>query len=103
MRFLSKTKTDYDLQDFGVAQSISLFKRDFFITACDQFTRSFYANRFGMDLAPNVATVHHDMTQTLRQEPVESLVLKAPRKTSDQIRREIDYAGVKVSSGDFYN
>jgi hypothetical protein len=28
--------------------------------------------------------------------PLESLVPRAPRKTSEQIRREIDYAGVKL-------
>ena len=59
MRFLSKTQTEFDCQDFAVASSICLFKRDFFITSCDQFTRSFYANRFGIDLAPNVTSVRH--------------------------------------------
>ena len=98
MRFLSKTKTELDCQDFAVSQSIPLFKRHFFITSCDQFTRSFYANRLGVDLAPNVASTHQHPTQAVSHEPMESLVPKVPRKTSEQIRREIDYAGVKVSA-----
>jgi hypothetical protein len=54
MRFLSKTKTEYDLHDFGVCKGITLFKRHFFITSCDNFTRSFYSNHLGVELAPNV-------------------------------------------------
>jgi hypothetical protein len=96
MRFLSKTKTEYDLGDFAVDKSISLFKRVFFITSCDQFTRSFYANRLGIDLAPNVSPVPVHDSQPQRDEPLQSLVPKVPRKTSEQIRREIDFAGVKV-------
>jgi hypothetical protein len=41
--------------------------------------------------------VQHHQAPAAAQQPVESLVLKAPRKTSEQIRREVDYAGVKVS------
>ena len=98
MRFLSKTKTEFDLGDFAVGNSITLFKRTFFITSCDQFTRSFYANRLGIDLAPNVTPVPIQDIQPQREEPLQSLVPKVPRKTSEQIRREIDYAGVKVRS-----
>ncbi len=98
MRFLSKTKTELDCQDFAVSQSIPLFKRHFFITSCDQFTRSFYANRLGVDLAPNVASPDQHAAQAVSHQPMESLVPKAPRKTTEQIRREIDYAGVKVSA-----
>ncbi len=98
MRFLSKTKTEYDLGDFGVEKSVSLFKRAFFITACDHFTRSFYANRLGIHLAPNVTPVPQQDAQPQRDEPYQSLVPKVPRKTIEQIRRENDYAGVKVRS-----
>ncbi len=41
--------------------------------------------------------VRHHEAPAAAQQPVGSLVLKAPRKTSEQIRREVDYAGVKVS------
>lgn len=96
MRFLSKTKTDYDLNDFSVASSISLFKRDFYITSCDQFTRTFYANRLGVYLAPDATAAQPHQARALPDVPVESLVPKAPRKTYEQLRREADYAGVKV-------
>jgi hypothetical protein len=96
MRFLSKTKTDYDLNDFAVASSISLFKRDFYITSCDQFTRTFYANRLGVHMAPDVAAAQSHQARALPDVPVGSLVPKAPRKTYEQLRRETDYAGVKV-------
>ena len=98
MRFLSKTKTEFDLGDFAVGNYVSLFKRAFFITSCDQFTRSYSANRLGIDLAPNVTPAPIQDNQPQREEPLQSLVPKVPRKTSEQIRREIDYAGVKVRS-----
>jgi hypothetical protein len=98
MRFLSKTKTDYDLQDFAVSSSVSLFKRDFFITSCDQFTRTFYANRLGIHLAPDATAAQSNRERVAPDERVESIVPKAPRKTYEQLRREADYAGVKVSA-----
>ena len=74
--FLSAAK------DFAVGTRLKIYGREFYLYACDMFTRDFYLNNFQQRMAPdeNVENSGSSVNQQHSKKIVGSLVLKPPKR-----------------------